>query len=236
MRKYLFILLFLSTAIATQAQHHWTVAAGQENVFLYGAQQSYLPGFRVGMDYRYDFSKAYGIGLETGLYFRYTYRRYNDIDITGGWQGYDYIGEPKIVGTNTLYSEVNSLDFFIPIHLTYTYLFYRDWSITTYVGTAVDYIHNASGIAKRLVNYSDGTSEITGSGHGGGGFDFPLEFGLGFTYRHLQVRVGAALSATGYNSISFDETDWKTLLDMPYDRCTFYPAELYFTIGYQFKK
>lgn len=242
MRNYILTIIVTAMSIAVQAQTNWTLAVGQENVFYYGDQNTYLGGVRLGFDFRYDFRNGRGIGIETGFYLNGYGRRYNNRDIMGRWS--DDVTETindasPGISQGTLYSDYRSIGMQVPLHLTYTYLFYRDWSITPFVGLCFDFQFMQYASRTDWVLYPDGsTGNISRQENGPGTIEFPLEFGLGFSYRHLQVRAGASVSIAGFNTdgfsydgTPFDKIEWDKY---QYGDPNYRVAKLYFTVGYRF--
>lgn len=219
------------------AQSRWTLGVGMDNVILYGGQYSYLPGVRLGFDYRYDFPKGYGVGIETGLWLRYAGRRYSDVAIIGGepeeiasWGG-------EIESMQVIYSRLDNFSFSVPLHLSYTHLFYQDWSLTGFVGTSIDYMHYDDAFSVYWVQYVNGSvGTIYGAEEQQSKlFDLPLEFGLGLTYRHLQLKLGSSLSLMRrYDCLRFDGSSLEEHLSRPLSERICRPADLYLTVGYRF--
>lgn len=239
-QKYILLIIIGVTllSLSAAAQSHWTLAAGQNNTFLYGEQQSYLGGFRMGFDYRYDFRKGKGVGIETGLYYRYAGRKYKD-DIFGVynvWDGEWEINGTQIVSQEFLHCAIHQNSLILPLHLTFTHLFYEDWSITAFAGMALQYdTRSYVGKYKRALTYY-GESRLTGRLHPINNIiDFPIDFGLGFAYKHLQMKLGASLAPTSYvGHVRFDgSVPTQEEAENNPDRY-FWPAELYLTAGYRF--
>ncbi len=219
------------------AQSHWTLAAGVDNMILYGEQSSYLGGIRIGFDYRYDFRNAHGLGIETGLYLRDLGRRYNR-NIAGVYNLWDIgdVNEDMIVSRKFLYSSINLLGYHVPLHLTYTHLFYRDWSITAFAGVSLDDFLYEGVAAFHQVLLFTGTSYKSGTIHPLGlRFNPAVDFGLNFSFKHLQMKLGAYLygkSCSGEFRFDGSIPTEEEAINNP-SRWAF-PAGLYLTAGYRF--
>ncbi len=195
----------------------------------------------MGFDYRYDFRSGKGVGIESGLYLRYLARRY-DHDIFGEYtHNTSYYGpifiDDRIIDRTYLYTSATSLGFFIPVHLTYTHFFYRDWSITTFAGLSFDLEYPQRVMSYEQLLLTNGTTQKVS--HGLGSMDLMLlpELGIGFSYRHFQFKAGASFIPGRINSgLRFDgsipSADEMNSLN---DRPSYSIANLYFTFGYRIK-
>lgn len=236
--------------ICLSAQSHWTLAVGMDNTILCGANQhSYLGGARLGFDYRYDFRNGKGVGLETGLYMSGTGRRYRDRDITGGQVPFEdnrYIADShgnlycvdqhgELIGRSLQHSDIANWSMLLPVHLTYTHLFYQDWSLTVFLGPTlnVSLLQNIS--ATYLNTYQDGYTALGVNRFPCPMIDLPIEFGLGFSYRHCQLKVGTSLPLlNGYSELILDGSTYAEHNSKSLDEQSCFPVGLWITCGYRF--
>lgn len=241
--KRLYILLTTLVLVTTaSAQSHWTVAVGQDNAFLYGQQNTYLGGFRMGFDYRYDFRNGKGVGIETGAYFRYVARRY-DHDILGLYATSDDVRDPVVPGHlvehTFLYSSATSAGYFIPVNLTYTHFFYRDWSITPFAGFTLNMEMPQRATRYEQVLLANGNTHKSGTGQSDYMFNITIDAGLGFTYRHFQFKAGINIFPERiYSDLRFDGTipTQEEMQAGPLTYQRYYSiADLFITFGYRIK-
>lgn len=235
MKKLLIIIGITLLSISAAAQSHLTLVTGESNLIIYGEQHTFIPGYRVGLDYRYDFLRGKGFGIETGFYYRFWGRRYSK-NILGIYQNRreeDIYDDTEIIQETFLYSAVRKYAFLLPIHVTYTHLFYKDWSITGFLGVSLEYFPRLEVAKYNQVLRNTGESFKSGRTYDSQSMDFPIEFGLAGTYKHLQMKIGASLGM----GFRVDDEDLRydgSEVSFPNFYPLSLPAELYFTIGYRF--
>lgn len=235
-QKYILLIIIGITllGISAAAQSHLTLVTGESNLIIYGEQHTFIPGYRVGLDYRYDFLRGKGFGIETGFYYRFWGRRYSK-NILGTYQNRrdeDIYDDTEFIQKEFLYCVVRKKAFLLPIHVTYTHLFYKDWSITGFLGVSLEYFPRLEVAKYDQVRRNLGAIIKNGRTYACQSADFPVEFGLAGTYKHLQMKIGAS-----FGGIRIDDEELRydgSEVSYPYSNPLSLPAELYLTVGYRF--
>lgn len=210
----------------TFAQATWSIGAGYDQMFIqgYGCDDYMMEGFHIGPELRYDFFRGKGFGLQTAIYYRYAAHFYRNAEEQIHWE------ENHRNGTLSKYGFTPIRDFYhyvnIPIHVTYTHKFYNHWTLSAYSGPAIDWAFFEGERSK--VFYSADGMESSGDEFGigfCGPFNLTWDFGIGFSYKHLQMKVAYGLGCLKEEKAWNEQ--WETVEWVR-------PHRLSLTVSYQF--
>lgn len=228
MRRITIILVALLLSLAASAQFHWGISVGPENMYVSEPKLDY-GGFHVGPEFRYDFRKGKGVGIQTGLYYQFLATRMRDNRC--GAKPISPLDDYTDIRFHHSTAMLHGVQ--VPILLTYHYDFYRDWGIVTYLGPTLnmymrssawhrfDYMLNEQATPKRYGESASGFGSIQIGGN----------VGVGFHYKHLLMRLTYQLyvSDAEYDMLS---SLWTSPLAESFNRFTHHQLGL--GIMYQF--